>query len=69
MKFEESKPEFRPVMITLETQEEVDLLHALVGLAGGPHANGLTYSLYQELDKLSDSNASDYWTGRLYTKD
>lgn len=69
MKFEKSAPEFRPVMITLETQEEVDLLHALVGHAGGSYAKGLTYSLYQELDKLSDSKASDYWTGRLYTKD
>ena len=65
MKFEKAKPEFQPVTITLETQEEVDVLHALVGVAGGSMANDFLWKLYRALDGMSDSKRSDYWTGSL----
>lgn len=66
MKFEKERPEFRPVTITLETQEEVDVLHALTGVAGGSMADDFLYKLYRALDEMSDSKASDYWKGGLH---
>jgi hypothetical protein len=68
VKVENVEPDFRPVVITLETQAEIDVLHALVALAGGNYAEGFTYKLYKELDKRSDSGPIDYWTGALGVK-
>jgi hypothetical protein len=65
MKYEKKEAEFRPVTITLETQEEVDVLHSLVGVAGGGFANGFLYKLYDALSKDSISVPRDYWSGQL----
>ncbi len=68
MKFTQEINKFRPAIITLETQEEVDVLHALVGGAPGRHADGVLYKLYRDLSKISDSESGDYWEGRLFSK-
>lgn len=68
MKFEHKDQEFRPVVITLETQDEVDVLHALTGETGGGFANDLLWKLYNKLDSLSSSKGSEYWTGGLIVK-
>lgn len=65
MKFEKAKPQFQPVTITLETQEEADVLHALAGAAGGNMAGDFLFKLYNALGGVSDSMPSDYWTGYL----
>lgn len=69
MKVEKKGPEFRPVVITLETQEELDVLHALVALGGGGYADRFLYKLYNELDKYSSSKPTNYWKGMLTTID
>lgn len=66
MKFEKAEPGFQPVTITLETQEEADVLHALVGAAGGSMADNFLYKLYNSLSEVSDSGRSEYWSGGLY---
>lgn len=70
MKYKQIKPEpqFRPIRITLETQEETDVLHALLGLAAGNYADDFTYKLYERLGDASDSIHQDYWTGTIYVK-
>jgi hypothetical protein len=68
MKFERKDADFRPVVITLESQEEVDVLHALLAMAGGGYANDFSYRLYEKLDAISLSAPNEYWTGNLYVK-
>lgn len=68
MKFEQEKPKFRPVVITLETQEEADVLHALLGVAGGDCGDDLIWKLYSALGNVSDSRHQTYWTGGLQVK-
>jgi hypothetical protein len=68
MKFEQVGPEFRPVTITLEAQEEVDVLYALLGAASGSYANDLTWKLYSAMGHLSDARHQSYWTGSLLVK-
>lgn len=68
MKFEQKDPEFSPVVITLETQEEVDVLHALLAVAGGDYADDFSYRLYDKLGAISLSRPNDYWTGSLKAK-
>jgi hypothetical protein len=68
MKFEQVGPEFRPVTITLETQEEVVVLYALLGAAAGNHANNFTWKLYSAMGHLSNARFQSYWTGGLQVK-
>lgn len=50
MKFELAKPKFQPVTITLESQEEVwDLVALLSKAAGGEAYTNIYYQLYRAL--------------------
>lgn len=57
--------EFAPVTITLESQDEIDLLHALLGGADGNYANDFLYRLYDKLHGASISKFEQYWTGQF----
>lgn len=65
MKCEQASTEFQPVTITLESQEEVDVLHSLLGLASGVSTEGFPFKLYTALGLYSRSRAKEYWSGTL----
>ena len=62
----QSEPKFIPVVITLESQEEVDILHNLSGsISGTGKARRVTDRLYAELSYYSSSTHIDHFEGKL----
>lgn len=63
----EQKKEFTPVTITLETQEELDVLCSLVGSVAGDSttlvAMRVANHLWDALEELQSDNAPDYFNG------
>lgn len=53
MKIERAESKFQPVVITLESQEEVDQMYAIVSEISFNEYNDITTGLYSYL--------SDYW--------
>lgn len=51
MKFEQQGPEFRPIVITLETEEEAKVLKNLVGMTNGIDGGSVCYKLWEALDE------------------
>ena len=69
---QQSEPKFIPVVITLESQEEVDILTSLVGAVTG---NGLVRKcvgdIYFALERYSshmDERIDTYFTGTISAK-
>lgn len=63
---QQSEPKFIPVVITLETQEEVDILSCLSGvITGTGKARKVTDKLYAELSYYKSSTHIDYFEGEL----
>lgn len=69
MKIERAESKFEPVVITLETQEEVDILKDLVGrIINGGVARDFTSQIYDKLDDgLSNVETDKYFKGTLST--
>lgn len=69
MKIERKEAKFEPVIITLESQEEVDILKDLVGhIVNGGVARNFTSQIYDKLDDgLSDVETDKYFKGTLST--
>lgn len=49
MRIEKQKPDFNPVTIVIETQEEADLLLAITARTGGNHANDMMFKIFTAL--------------------
>lgn len=63
---QQSEPKFIPVVITLETQEEVDIIHSLSGqVSGTGKPRKTTDSLYSALSPYASSSHKDYFEGAL----
>jgi len=69
---QQSEPKFIPVVITLETQEEVDILTSLVGSVTG---NGVVRQhiedMYRALERYSnhvDERIDTYFVGTISAK-
>ena len=63
---QQSEPKFIPVVITLETQEEVDILHNLSGsISGTGKIRKVTDRLYAELSYYVSSTYIDHFEGKL----
>ena len=63
---QQSEPKFIPVVITLETQEEVDVLHNLSGsISGTGKIRKVTDRLYAELSYYASSTHIDHFEGKL----
>ena len=56
MKIERLNPEFNPVSFTIETQEEADLLLAILAKSNGAYAGDMLYKMFRA---LGDNNALD----------
>ena len=56
----EQRETFTPVVITLETLEEVRVLQGVVAKVGGTEANDLMNKLYTSLDTVTDGDYTRY---------
>lgn len=69
MKIEQDAKKFNPILITLESQGEADLLLAVTGQLGPDHEGGMLYDIFKALggnDRLSEGKYSA--TGELNIK-
>lgn len=61
MKIEKGKPEFTPIIITLESQQEIDIMWEIMYSvnAGGP-AGGFADGIARDISGFVKSEAGDY---------
>lgn len=63
---QQSDPKFIPVVITLETQEEVDIIHTMAGrIAGAGKVRKVVDTLYESLYAHKSSEYHEYFEGTL----
>ena len=63
---QQSEPKFIPVVITLESQEEVDILFDLVGqISGTGKPRKTTDMMYSALTPYASPSHKDYFEGTL----
>jgi len=63
---QQSEPKFIPVVITLETQEEVDIIHAIAGrIAGTGKVRKVVDTLYESLYAHKSGEYHEYFEGTL----
>lgn len=68
MKVEKGESKFQPVAITLESQEELDLMTSIIAKIPGRHVNRMAYSLYDFLLKAGGEQ-KDFFVGSLKCSD
>ena len=63
---QQSEPKFIPVVITLENQEEVDIIHNLSGqISGTGKLRKTTDMMYSALTPYASPSYKDYFEGKL----
>jgi len=63
---QQSEPKFIPVVITLETQEEVDIIHDIAGrIAGTGKVRKVVDTLYESLYAHKSGEYHEYFEGGL----
>ena len=63
---QQSEPKFIPVIITLETQEEVDILYDLAShIAGTGKVRKITDALHESLSVHASKEYQDHFEGKL----
>ena len=68
MKIERAESKFEPVVITLESQEDVDILKDLVGrIVNSGAGRNFTSTIYDKLDQISNVKPDTYFKGTLST--
>lgn len=67
MKIETQKPEFTPITITIESQEEAELLVSILAVTGGGYAGDVLYKLFLGLggNKTFDKSRFRVVTGSV----
>lgn len=61
----EKKAEFVPVTITFETQDELDLLFAILSRTASGAGNNFAYKLWKSVQRDATPGASDMLVGKL----
>lgn len=68
MKIERAESKFQPVVITLESQEEVDILKDLVGrIINSGAGRNFTSAVFEKLDEVSSVITDTYFEGTIST--
>lgn len=67
MKFKQERG-FNPIVITLETEEERDVLYSLLSKTPGSFAGDMIFDMWSALQDVG-AVRKELWTGRLIAKE
>jgi hypothetical protein len=56
VKIQTVEPEFKPVVLVLETQDDVDAMHAILGWVAEARSGVKVYQVYQKLCNLASAS-------------